>query len=70
LPQFTSQAVVVSGNATNIVWTNSGANSITQDIVLVYKLKLHNRYNDAQDNNAVDVEKEIKITIKPNPSSI
>src|SRR5690606_41735564 len=65
LPATTSVSIVnVAGSAT-ARWTNSGANTITQPITLVFKIKVANRYNDGLNNNLSDIEQEVKVVVNP-----
>lgn len=67
LPANTAAIVAnVSGSAV-ARWVNTGANTITQPITLVYKITLANRYNDGRNgDSANDIEQEVKIVVNPN----
>lgn len=77
LPAFTSTSVsfpnTILDRGTYINWHNTGANSITESITLVYKVTITNRYNDGAaahlDTNK-DTVKEVKVVINPNPASL
>ena len=53
----------VSGD--NAVWTNNGAN-LQQPITLVYKVKVHNKWNQGQAQTIDEVEKLVYIVVNPN----
>lgn len=53
----------VSGD--NAVWTNNGAN-LQQPITLVYKVKVHNKWNQGQTATIDEVEKLVYIVVNPN----
>jgi len=62
LPAQTTATVV--GN--EAVWTNRGA-ALQSDIYLVYKIKVANKFNTGSvDATKPEVEKEVKIRVKPN----
>ena len=48
----------------NAVWTNQGAN-LLQPITLVYKIKVHNKWNMGQAATIGEVEKLVYIVVNP-----
>ncbi|WP_270088529.1 hypothetical protein [Sphingobacterium sp. SYP-B4668] len=52
-------------NGDNAVWTNNGAN-LQQPITLVYKVKVHNKWNLGQAPTIGEVEKLVYIVVNPN----
>ncbi|PRD56986.1 collagen-like triple helix repeat-containing protein [Sphingobacterium gobiense] len=65
LPATTSVSIVNVGGSAAARWTNNGANTITQPITLVFKIKVANRYNDGLNNNLSDIEQEVKVVVNP-----